>query len=152
MRKVLASALVVAASVLTGATEANAKGNADNHFVAQLSGANEVPPVATSAHGTAHFNVSTDGTTVSYKVIVNQPDAPVVAAHVHRAPVGVNGPVVVPLFPAPNVKVTNNTTIFSGSFPIAAFPTFVADANAGLLYVNVHTPAHPPGEVRGQIS
>ena len=63
-----------------------------------------------------------------------------------------NGPVVVSLVPAPNVKVNNNTTVFSGTFPMAAYPTLVADAAAGLLYVNVHTPAVLSGEIRGQLS
>lgn len=156
MRRRAVLAAVVAMSMLglgfTQSPAVTAKGSAGNNLVAQLSGADEVPPVATAAHGTAHFHVSSDGTTVSYKVVVNKPSAPVVAAHIHRAPVGVNGPVVVPLFPAPNVKVNNNTTVFSGTFPMAVWPTLVADAAAGLLYVNVHTPAVPSGEIRGQLS
>lgn len=83
-------------------------------------------------------------------MVVNRPSAPVVAAHIHQAPAGVNGQVVVPLFPVSEVKVTYNTTIFSGTSP--AYPTFIDEANAGLLYVNLHTSANSPGEVRGQIS
>ncbi len=153
MKRLTMVAVVVAMAMLVLAPAAQSHGAADNSFSARLTSAAEVPAPATptSAHGTAHFNVSKDGSTVSYKVVVNGNVAPVVAAHVHRAPVGAAGPVVVPLFPAPNVKVTNHTTIFSGTFPMAAYPAFIADANAGLLYVNVHTPANPPGETRGQI-
>ncbi len=154
MRRLTVVAVVVAVAMLALAPAATSHGAADNSFSARLDSSFEVPAPATPtvAHGTAHFKVSQDGTTVSYKVVVNGNVAPVVAAHIHKAPVGAAGPVVVPLFPAPNVKVTNNTTVFSGSFPMAAYPAFIADANAGLLYVNVHTPANPPGEARGQIS
>lgn len=154
MRRFTIVILTVAVAMLALAPAALSKGEANNHFTAQLTSAAEVPAPATptTAHGTAHFSVSNDGSTVSYKVVVNQHVAPVVAAHIHKAPVGVAGPVVVPLLPAPSVKVTNNTTVFSGTFPMAAYPAFIADANAGLLYVNVHTPANPPGETRGQIS
>ncbi len=153
MRRLTVVAVVAAMAMLATAPAAVSTGAANNSFTAQLKSANEVPaPITpTSAHGTAHFVVSKDGTTVSYKVVVNGAVAPVVAAHIHKAPVGAAGPVVVPLFPAPNVKVNNKTTVFSGSFPMAAYPAFIADANAGLLYVNVHTPANPPGETRGQI-
>ncbi len=154
MKRLTVVAVVVAMAMLALAPAALSKGTANNSFTARLTSAAEVPAPATPtrAHGTAHFVVSQDGSTVSYKVVVNGAVAPVVAAHVHLAPVGAAGPVVVPLFPAgATVKVTNNNTVFSGTFPMAAYPSFIADANAGLLYVNVHTPANPPGETRGQI-
>ena len=116
MRRLTIVAVVVAMAVLALAPAATAEG-AGNNFVAQLSGANEVPPVSTAAHGTAHFHVSNDGSTVSYKVVVNKPSSPVVAAHIHAAPAGSNGPVAQGLFPAQDVIVNNNTTIFSGTFP-----------------------------------
>ena len=143
--------------VTWGLTAANApsalaKGTAGKTLVAQLSGDQEVPPVTTRAHGTAHLRVSKDGSTVSYKVLVNKPSSPVVAAHIHRAPEGTNGPVVVSLFPGDDLKVNRNLTMFSGTFPMSAYPDLVADADAGLLYVNVHTQGVPSGEVRGQLS
>ena len=149
----VAMGLVVATwgLALSSVPSAVAKGAAGNTFVAQLSGDHEVPPVSTSGHGNAHFKVSKDGSTVSYKVVVNKLTEPVAAAHVHFAPAGSNGPVVVALYPGDEVKTNKNTTIFSGSFPMSAHPSFQADADAGLLYVNVHTTAHPSGEVRGQL-
>ena len=154
MRRIAVVLVVMAVGLLALAPAAPGKGSAANNFVAQLSGVDEVPPVATASHGTAHFHVSKDGSTVSFKVVVSQPSSPVIAAHIHKAPVGVNGGVVVDLFGgASKVKVNNNATIFSGTFSVAAWPNFsFADTLAGLHYVNVHTVNNPPGEIRGQIS
>lgn len=63
MRRLTVVAVVVATAMVAVAPAVTAKGTAGNNFVAQLSGANEVPAVATAAHGTAHFHVSADGTT-----------------------------------------------------------------------------------------
>ena len=150
----LTTLILVVTWGLTAATapSALAKGAAGKTLVAQLSGDQEVPPVTTRAHGTAHFHVSKDGDTVTYKVVVNKPSSPVVAAHIHEALEGVNGPVRVHLFPADDTRVNRNTTIFSGTFPMSTYPDLVAKADAGLLYVNVHTQSVPSGEVRGQLS
>ena len=66
------------------------------------------------------------------------------AAHIHMAAPGKNGPVIVPLqktgdnkFAVPaNAKLTDQQ-----------FEAY----KAGNLYVNVHSVAHPGGEVRAQI-
>lgn len=148
MRRLLMVMTVMATVMLAVVPLAAAKGAAGNNFVAQLGGDAEVPPVDTPAHGTAHFHVAADGT-VHYKVVVNQTLAPVVAAHIHAAPAGSNGPVVQNLFNAVDSKVTNKTTIFWGSFE--ASPELLDLMASGGAYVNVHTVAVPSGEVRGQI-
>ncbi|SNQ60593.1 hypothetical protein MNV_1930002 [Candidatus Methanoperedens nitroreducens] len=66
-------------------------------FVANLTGNEEVPPVNTPAWGNATFNLSDNGTVLQFNVTVaNITDATL--AHIHLAPVGVNGSVVVDLF------------------------------------------------------
>jgi len=62
------------------------------------------------------------------------------AIHIHDAPIGVAGPTVMD-FPATNP--------FSGSAPMT--PRLVADFEAGFLYMNIHSPAYPDGEIRGQL-
>lgn len=151
----LLTALVVVVTwglTVASAPSVMAKGSAGKNLVAQLSGDQEVPPVATAAHGTALFHISSDGSTVSYKVVVNKPSSAVTAAHIHNAPAGSNGGVVVTLFPGADAKVNRNTTTISGTFPTSTYPTLVADAGAGQLYVNVHNASFPGGEVRGQLS
>lgn len=138
---------------------------------AHLSGDNEVPPVATRATGEAIFHLSKDGTALDYKLIVANIEN-VVAAHIHQAPAGVNGPVVVFLFgpAAPGGGRTDGVlaqgTITAANLigPLSGQPlsALIADMEAGNAYVNVHTddgvaPPNtgpgdfPGGEVRGQI-
>ncbi|MCL5071468.1 MAG: CHRD domain-containing protein [Actinobacteria bacterium] len=131
-------------------------------FSAILTGANEVPSVQTEAMGSAVFMLSSDGKSLWYKITVYNIIDPQ-ASHIHWAMAGVNGPVVVALFP------TGTYTVKSGEFSgVLAEGTImaknlkdalagktimdlVAGIKAGNTYVNVHTLAHPAGEIRGQI-
>ena len=66
-----------------------------------------------------------------------------IAAHIHIAPRGVAGPVVVPLC----------TPCTSGATGTANITTTMLDAiQTDRAYVNVHTKTNPPGEIRGQVS
>ena len=67
------------------------------NFRAVLSGGNEVPAVDTLARGVATFQLSDDGTELTYRLVVANIEN-VVAAHIHLGPAGVNGPVVAFLF------------------------------------------------------
>jgi hypothetical protein len=63
------------------------------------------------------------------------------AAHIHQAPAGQNGPVLIELgAPASPFSLSPSLS-----------PRDVADLVAGFLYVNVHSPENPDGEIRGQI-
>ena len=67
-------------------------------FKTRLSGDQEVPPVGvvidTRAKGKAEFKLSKDGTELHYKLNVSKIDNAFMA-HIHLAPAGVNGPIVV---------------------------------------------------------
>jgi hypothetical protein len=107
-----------------------------------LSGAAEVPPVATSAKGSGEFSVASDHT-LSGKFAVSGIAA--TAAHIHEGAIGNDGPVVIKL-----EKVND------GSFAVPP-GTKLTDAqykalSEGRLYVNVHSAAHPMGELRAQLS
>jgi hypothetical protein len=67
-----------------------------------------------------------------------------VAAHIHEAPSGSNGPVIVPM-----EKTGENEWSTKGGAKLtdAQFESY----KAGRLYFNVHTPQNKGGEVRGQI-
>ena len=124
------------------------------HFVATLDGASEAPPVATGASGTAAFTLI--GDLLLYRVDVADIVA-VSAAHIHGpAPVGVNAPIRVDLFP------TQMGAMFTGTGTLARGVTRAPRAGVDLdsvmvllrngnAYVNVHTVANPGGELRGQI-
>ncbi|MBI4304661.1 MAG: CHRD domain-containing protein [Chloroflexi bacterium] len=127
-------------------------------FVAMLSGTQEVPPVNSVATGEAVFTLSPDGTTLTYRVTVANLSG-AVASHIHIAPVGVNGPVAVPLFsgsiPGPFTGVLAEGIITSASLtgPLLGMPldALIAEISAGRAYVNVHTLTNPGGELRGQV-
>jgi hypothetical protein len=106
-----------------------------------LTGAEEVPPVNTQATGVSRIAVIGDKT-ITGSVEIRNLNA--TAAHIHLAPRGQNGPVIIPLVKTgENVwSVPGNTMLTSAQF----------DAyRSGNLYVNVHSAANPDGEIRAQL-
>jgi hypothetical protein len=133
------------------------------NFRAHLSPDQEVHEVDSRATGQAIFQLSKDGTQLSYKLIVANIED-VTMAHIHFAPAGVNGPVVAWLYPSsppPHLISGRSDGILAEGIitadkllgPLAGQPlSALIDAmKAGGTYVNVHTTAYPPGEIRGQI-
>jgi hypothetical protein len=132
-------------------------------FTAQLDGAQEVPPVATAATGSAVLQFNDAITELHFELSVFDLQD-LTQAHIHLAPSGVNGPVVVWLYPEgpPAMLIPG---IFSGLLAsgtitdadlvgLLAGSTLVDLFNemvAGNTYVNVHTSQYPAGEIRGQI-
>ncbi len=107
-----------------------------------LSGANEVPPVTSTATGSATVTINADHT-VSAKVNVKGMTA--TASHIHEGAMGANGPVIVPF-----VKSGDNT--FEAPPGAKLTDAQYESYKAGKLYVNVHSAAHPGGEVRAQLA
>jgi hypothetical protein len=107
----------------------------------RLRGSHEVPPVKTLARGYAVLKIEPDGA-VSGKVRTRGIKATM--AHIHEAPAGKNGPVIIPLEAGPK-----------GTWVVPAGSKLSADQYkeflAGHLYINVHSEAHPAGEIRGQL-
>jgi hypothetical protein len=131
--------------------------------VAHLSGGEEVPPVDTKATGQAMFQLSPDGTELSFRLNVANIEN-VTQAHIHLAPAGENGGVVAWLYPdaPPQQLIPGRTqgtlakgTITAGdlvgSFAGQGLDALVEAMEAGDTYVNVHTSQFPGGEIRGQI-
>ena len=105
-----------------------------------LSGANEVPPVKTSASGDGAISIADDGT-VSGSVTTKGVQG--TAAHIYMGAAGNNGPVIVPF------------TKEGDTYKAPAGAKLNADQlkafKSGDLYVNVHSAANPNGEIRGQL-
>ena len=105
-----------------------------------LTGANEVPPVTTSASGDGAISIADDGS-VSGSVTTKGVQG--TAAHIHMAAAGNNGPVIVPF------------TKEGDTYKAPAGAKLNADQlkafKSGDLYVNVHSAANPNGEIRGQL-
>lgn len=109
-------------------------------FVFHLSGDQEVPPVPGTVRGgcMAQFNAATSE--MSIVCTHNVVDATIL--HIHRGAPGVNGPIVFDLG-QPTSPVSATWTNMTAAD--------IADLNAGLLYVNIHTGGRPSGAIRGQI-
>lgn len=106
-----------------------------------LSGANEVPPVATSASGTGTVTVGAD---CSVKARITVTGMQATAAHIHAGAAGANGKVIVPF-----TKQGDDTFVAPDGAKLDA--EGCAAYKAGQTYVNVHSEAHKPGEVRAQL-
>jgi len=105
-----------------------------------LAGDQEVPSVKSAGTGTGTITVGADKSvhgSVTTKGIAGT------AAHIHEAPAGKNGPVVIPL----EKKGDTYTVPANAKLTDAQFESF----KSGNLYVNVHSAAHPDGEIRGQL-
>jgi len=110
--------------------------------VASMNGAQETPPVATSATGMCWMMVNPVDKTVAGRIETTITNG--IAAHAHQASAGVPGPIVIPMTsPSPGVWVTAPGATISDTL-LAAFMK-------GDLYCNVHTAANPGGEIRGQL-
>jgi hypothetical protein len=130
--RAVASALVLGAFVT-----ANAK-----DVAVSLSGDQEVPAVTTQAKGTGTITVGEDK---SVKGSVKTTGVNGVAAHIHEAPAGKNGPPIITL----EKKSDSEWVVPAGSrLTDAQYESF----KAGNLYVNVHSPEHKPGEIRAQLN
>jgi hypothetical protein len=115
-------------------------------FSTTLSGTSEVPAGDPDATGTATVWVNAGRGTVCYTWSVSNAATPITAAHIHLAPEGVAGPVVVPLPPTGPSSGTGCTTGVSRSLAINIL-THPQD-----YYVNVHNDEFPAGAARGQLS
>ena len=142
----------------TGVVLRIASGQPRSHnFRAHLTGAEEVPAVTTQAQGEAIFNFDGEANTLDYRLIATNIED-VFASHIHCAPDGVNGPVGVTLYGGGTTTphgVLAEATIEMPNAGNSCGWTTLADValaiESGNAYVNVHTTAHPSGEIRGQI-
>lgn len=159
-------------------------GGPENHRT-HLSGREEVftpatpgapTPADSNAQGQAIFQISSDAASVEYKLIASNIEN-VTQAHIHCAPAGVNGPIVMWLYPSPtsssalpggagrhdgvlaegtftnaNVRPTTNPNCPGG---VATLADLLARLREGNAYVNVHTsdgvgsPNQGPGDFPG---
>lgn len=155
-RRRVVTTLGVGGLAVAGTGTAAGRGR-DHNFRTHLSGDNEVPAVETNAQGQATFQLNEAGDALQFRLIVANIDD-VVAAHIHCAPEGVNGPVGVTLFSGG--PTSTNGTLAAGTITEPddgngcgweTLADVVEAIRSGETYVNVHTTAHPAGEIRGQI-
>ena len=131
---------LAAAMILACAGTASAR---VEHFATKLVGSSEVPPNDTKGTGKVEATLDTATKTFRYKVTYGGLTGPASMAHFHGpAAPGVNAPPVIVVkdlaSPMQGVAVLTDAQI--------------ADLEAGNWYFNIHTTAHPGGEIRGQLA
>ena len=160
------SDLALAATCFMLSGVANAQTLQSIPFRANLSTANEVPPLDLAATGSAtvwvHAVRNSSGViteaVVDFVVDYSFPTAiTVTGLHVHRGIRGQNGPVVLnsgvgaglPEDATGKTGITRQSAKLDSADAISAINDMVA--NPGNFYVNLHTTANPGGAIRGQV-
>ncbi|HEU4624715.1 MAG TPA: CHRD domain-containing protein [Steroidobacteraceae bacterium] len=131
VRQTALATLLVAAMGVASAEDVSVK----------LTGADETPPVTTSASGEGKITVGKD---MSVKGSVTTKGLMGTAAHIHEAPPGKAGPPIITL----TQSGEDTWTVPEGSKLTAEQYKAFKEGN---LYVNVHSAEHKPGEIRGQL-
>lgn len=126
-------------------------------YAAELRPGNEVPPVNSTAYGSAFVTFDPINSTIAWEAHANG-IANASLSHIHRATAGVNGPVIIN-FATSSAQIAGGRT--SGAGPITAFQSanlqpadltaLASAATAAGYYVNIHSSLAPGGEVRGQL-
>ena len=119
---------------------------------AKLAAKNETTGSTSTAKGHTQIKVRNDGT-IEFKTHINNKNQETfVAGHIHQAPVGVAGPIVVPLFVSPTPPTSARHIKQSGlATPNAGTTGAALCQNPSAYYVNYHTTAFPGGAIRGQL-
>jgi CHRD domain len=160
------SIVIIVIATFVFSAVAFAVAHESKNFGAPLSGDEEVPPVDTNARGHSILHLSKSGDELNFKLIVANIEN-VTQAHIHCGAEGVNGPIVVFLFPLTPAGVTANGVLSKGTLTnadviqrpssvecpggVANLDELIAKLRSGDAYVNAHTIANPGGEIRGQV-
>jgi hypothetical protein len=142
----LAGVALLATTVLAEGSTASLEGARPAVRLARLTGPVEVPPGDPDGSGLATFIVDPARSQLCFAIVVQDIMLPATAAHIHVAPAGVAGPIVIPLA-APDANG-------SAAGCIGGIDQQLLRAIKGhprQYYVNVHTTDFPAGAVRGQL-
>lgn len=150
----------------TGVASAHGRPRDSRNFRTHLSSKNVVTHDSESkGQGQAVFQLNKDGDALGYKLNVANLEN-IIGAHIHHAPAGQHGPIVIPLFGDPFVKtpVTVDGTLAQGTITSSDlqqasekysssgdFETFLSRIRKDEMFVLVHTTENVPGAIRGQI-
>jgi hypothetical protein len=154
MRRLLlciAAACAVAA-LTVGVTQAKNGNGVMCVLHAKLAAKSETTGSTSIAKGHTLIKVRNDGRIEFKTQILNKNHETFVAGHIHLAPLGVAGPIVVPLFVAPSPPTSARHIKQSGvATPNAGTTGANLCQNPSAYYVNYHTTAFTGGAIRGQL-
>lgn len=123
------------------------------HFTANLDGAQQNPPVTTSARGTGAFVLNPARTEIRWYITYRNLSGTLSAGgHFHIADSGRNGPVVKNIASGGDPAFATINGVWSTTDATQPLTRAHVDSLfARKSYVNFHTSANPSGEVRGQL-
>jgi hypothetical protein len=132
-----------AVAALALAACAAPEGHEHPHYQASLTGDQEVPPTGSMGRGTADITLDRASNELAWRISYSGLSGPATAAHFHGpASPGSNAGVVVNLGNDLKSPIMGSTILTDEQEKQLA---------AGQWYVNIHTAAHPDGDVRGQV-
>ena len=140
-------ALLMVGSVLLSSCAKDQDNPEDNDNIVEfknieITGEEEVPSNESTATGV--FNGTYDKTTKILKYTLTFTGIEPTNMHFHKGEIGVSGPVAIPISKAPYTSPIKSET-----------PELTSEQESdllnGLWYVNIHSEAFPPGEIRGQV-
>jgi hypothetical protein len=114
-------------------------------FTTALEGENEVPIGDLDGTGTATITINRGTGDVCWEIMVAGITLPSTGAHIHEAPVGSAGDIVVPL------SAPDATGFADGCTTVTRELAKDIAKNPEDYYVNVHNADHPLGALRGQL-
>jgi ribosomal protein S6E (S10) len=128
-------------------------------FSATMSGEEVSPPIKSNVNGTASFRITSFDTVIKYKIKVTG-SSDVTSADIHLGRKGENGEMVVDLLKDSKKNgirmetsirgnITNSDLV--GSLRDKELINLISAMRNGTAYVNIDTPYHDNGEIRGQI-
>lgn len=115
-------------------------------LAAQLTGADEIPPVTSTASGTFEGLYDTKSKRLSWTISYSGLSGPMTRVDLHGpADLGSHGSI--------RLRIPSGASPMKGAAVLIkpSQRSFDEELMKGLFYVNVHTKAHPDGEIRGQI-
>jgi hypothetical protein len=132
---------------LTAALLSTGLASAQTDFEAFMSGLGEHPANASPGSGFSWVTLNAAQNQITVDATWSGLTLAATAAHIHGpAGAGTNGPVI---FPLSGIAGTTAGTAPTQVFTIN--PAQVSYLFSGFLYVNIHTPNFPGGEIRGQL-
>lgn len=139
MRTIQTSTVIAAALILSAA----AAGAEEIKFKADLTGPAETPPTDSKGTGALTATYDTMSRTLSWTVDYSGLTGPATAAHFHGpAPAGKSAAVEVPQKAPLDSPMKGSATLTDAQ---------AKDLLDGMMYFNIHTAEHKPGEIRGQV-
>ena len=128
-------------------------------FTASMSGDQVAPPTESSMNGTASFRTTSFDTVIKYKIKVSG-SSDVTSADIHLGERGKNGETVVDLLKdskkngirqGTSIRGNITSSDLTGSFEGKVLTDLILVMKNGTTYINIDTPYHENGEIRGQI-